>query len=134
MITGVAQDADTAKVAVLGVKNQPGVAHMLFSALAESHIVVDMIVQSVREIHDDKTDMIFTISRNDLDDTREVLCRLQAEGRISDVVYNDKVAKVSISGRVCWEVPERRRRCSAPWVMPVSILILSAPRRSAFPV
>ena len=98
MITGVAQDADTAKVAVLGVKNQPGVAHMLFSALAESHIVVDMIVQSVREIHDDKTDMIFTISRNDLDDTREVLCRLQAEGRISDVVYNDKVAKVSIVG------------------------------------
>lgn len=98
MITGVAQDADTAKVAVLGVKNQPGVAHMLFSALAESHIVVDMIVQSVREIHDDKTDMIFTISRNDLDDTREVLCRLQAEGRISEVVYNDKVAKVSIVG------------------------------------
>lgn len=98
MITGVAQDAETAKVAVLGVKNQPGVAHMLFSALAENHIVVDMIVQSVREIHDDKTDMIFTISRDDLDDTRDVLNRLQQEGRVSEVLYNDKVAKVSIVG------------------------------------
>ena len=60
-VRGVAQDAHAARIAVLGLRNIPGVAYMVFSALAEDNITVDMIVQSVRNSNDDKTDIIFTI-------------------------------------------------------------------------
>lgn len=105
VIRGVAEDTDVAKIAVLGVQNQPGVAHMLFSALAANNIVVDMIVQSIREAHDDKTDMIFTINIADLDDARKVLEALQKEGRLSEVLYNDQVAKVSVVGAGMLGIP-----------------------------
>lgn len=78
---------------------------MLFSALAANNIVVDMIVQSIREAHDDKTDMIFTINIADLDDARKVLEALQKEGRLSEVLYNDQVAKVSVVGAGMLGIP-----------------------------
>lgn len=104
-VRGVAQDKETAKVAVLGLDNKPGVAHILFSALAEANISVDMIVQSVREAHDDKTDIIFTLNSNDLDDAKEVLEGLQQEGKIAEVIYNDDTAKVSIVGAGMLGIP-----------------------------
>ena len=58
-VRGVAQDAHAARIAVLGLRNIPGVAYKIFSVLAENNITVDMIVQSVRNSNDDKTDIIF---------------------------------------------------------------------------
>lgn len=97
-VRGVAQDSHVAKVAVLGVRNIPGVAYNIFNNLAKNHIIVDMIVQSVREANDHKTDIIFTIDNNDLDDARKVLETMRDEGTIPNVIYSDDVAKVSIVG------------------------------------
>ncbi len=97
-VRGVAQDAHVAKIAVLGVQNLPGMAYSIFNALADNYVSVDMIVQSIRSAETEKTDIIFTIDNNDLDEAKKVLDALKREGRIPDVIYNDDKAKVSIVG------------------------------------
>lgn len=97
-VRGVAQDAHAARIAILGLKNVPGVAYSLFSVLAEDNITVDMIVQSVRSSNDDKTDIIFTIDDTDLDDAKRVLNKMREEGKIEEVIYDDDTAKVSVVG------------------------------------
>lgn len=97
-VRGVAQDAHVAKIAVLGVQNLPGMAYSIFNALADNHVSVDMIVQSIRSAETEKTDIIFTIDNNDLDEAKKVLDALKREGRIPDVIYSDDKAKVSIVG------------------------------------
>ncbi len=97
-VRGVAQDAHVAKVAVLGVANVPGVAYRIFHTMSEHHVSVDMIVQSVREADDHKTDIIFTIDSNDLDDVKKIMSGLEVEGEIPGVIYSTDVAKVSIVG------------------------------------
>lgn len=97
-VRGVAQDPHVAKIAVLGVRNIPGVAYHIFDLLAKNHIIVDMIVQSVREANDHKTDIIFTINDNDLDEAKAVLEKMKADEMIPGIIYSGDVAKVSIVG------------------------------------
>lgn len=97
-VRGVAQDAHAARIAVLGLRNIPGVAYKIFSVLAENNITVDMIVQSVRNSNDDKTDIIFTIDDADLSDAKSVLDAMRDEGKVEEVIYDDDTAKVSVVG------------------------------------
>ena len=97
-VRGVAQDAHAARIAVLGLRNIPGVAYKIFSVLAENNITVDMIVQSVRNSNDDKTDIIFTIDDADLSDAKRVLNAMRDEGKVEEVIYDDDTAKVSVVG------------------------------------
>ena len=98
IIKGVAQDTHTARISVLNVKNIPGVAHMVFKSLADEHIDVDMIVQSVQRSNDDLTDIIFTITDTDLGEAKRVLGKLQSQGKLTTIIYDDNMAKVSIVG------------------------------------
>ncbi len=97
-VRGVAQDAHAARIAVLGLRNVPGVAYNVFSALAEDNITVDMIVQSVRNSNDDKTDIVFTIDDTDMDDAKKVLDKMRDDGKVEEVIYDDDTAKVSVVG------------------------------------
>lgn len=97
-VRGIAQDAHAARIAVLGLRNIPGVAYKIFSVLAENNITVDMIVQSVRNSNDDKTDIIFTIDDADLSDAKRVLDAMRDEGKVEEVIYDDDTAKVSVVG------------------------------------
>jgi len=97
-VRGVAQDAHAARIAVLGLRNIPGVAYKIFSVLAENNITVDMIVQSVRNSNDDKTDIIFTIDDADFSDAKRVLDAMRDEGKVEEVIYDDDTAKVSVVG------------------------------------
>lgn len=97
-VRGVAQDAHAARIAVLGLRNVPGVAYRVFSALAEDNITVDMIVQSVRNSNDDKTDIVFTIDDTDMEDAKRVLDKMRDDGKVEEVIYDDDTAKVSVVG------------------------------------
>ena len=97
-VRGVAQDAHAARIAVLGLRNVPGVAYCVFSALAEDNITVDMIVQSVRNSNDDKTDIVFTIDDTDMEDAKRVLDKMRDDGKVEEVIYDDDTAKVSVVG------------------------------------
>ena len=98
VIQGVADDTNVAKVSVVGVENKPGLAHHIFQSLADKNVDVDMIVQSIRTVEDQKTDIVFTITLDDVVLAREVLDNLKAETKMEEYVINEKMAKVSIVG------------------------------------
>ena len=95
-IRGIAHDKNVAKITVLGVPDQPGIAAALFEPLAEQGISVDTIVQnaSVERI----TDLTFTVAQGDLQAAmgivKPVVEGIGARGCVSDT----HLAKVSIVG------------------------------------
>ena len=93
IVSGVAADTDAARVAVIGLKDEPGVAFKLFNALAQKNINVDMILQSVGR-HSTK-DISFTCSMDDADEAAKII-----EGcmQCESVDVNKEVSKVSIVG------------------------------------
>lgn len=95
-VVGVVHDPDVARVTVLSVPDRPGVAHRIFSALAEAGINVDMIVQSTR--HEEFTDVLFTVSRVDLVQAMEIVQGVARQLGAAGSVYDSRVGKVSIVG------------------------------------
>ena len=98
VIRGVAHDKNVAKIAVLGVPNNPGIAKEIFSALAEKNIAVDMIVQSIRNIEKNVTDMVFTTTLDDLPETKKTVDVVAEKLHAVAVLIEENVAKVSIVG------------------------------------
>ena len=98
VIRGVAHDDKVAKIAVLGVPNNPGIAHAIFSALAKASIDVDMIVQSIRNIEKNVTDMVFTVALDDLSEAKKIVDDVADELNAIAVLIEEDVAKVSIVG------------------------------------
>ena len=95
-VRGITVDTKEARITVVRVPDQPGIAAKLFKALGEAHIVVDMIVQNVS--HEGFTDMSFTVSKNDAPKAEEIVRKVATEIGASEVVRDDRVAKVSIVG------------------------------------
>lgn len=98
LIRGVAHDSNVAKIAVLGVPDDPGVAHTIFSALSDNNIAVDMIVQSIRNIERNVTDMVFTIAQDDLPEAKQIMDGVVEKLHAIAVLIEEDVAKVSIVG------------------------------------
>lgn len=98
LIRGVAHDTNVAKIAILGVPNNPGIAHSIFSALAEKNIAVDMIVQSIRNIEKNVTDMVFTTTLDDLPEAKVIIDEVAEKLHAVAVLIEEDVAKVSIVG------------------------------------
>ena len=63
-ITGVAQDKKIARIALVGMADEPGVAYKLFNLLAKEKVNVDMILQSLG--HDEEKDIVFTLADKDV--------------------------------------------------------------------
>jgi aspartate kinase len=96
LIRGVALAADEAKVTLDEVPDKPGVAAAIFKAVAADGINVDMIVQNVS--HDGRTDLSFTIPREDLPRLEAVM-----QGIVSDIgavrySTDPGIAKLSLVG------------------------------------
>ena len=97
-IRGVAHDQKVAKIAVLGVSNTPGIAHTIYAALADANIDVDMIVQSIRNVEKNITDMVFTVALDDLAESKKVVNNVAEKINAMGVLVEEDVAKVSIVG------------------------------------
>lgn len=98
IIRGVTHDTNVVKIAILGVPDRPGIAYKIFSALADANIDVDMIVQSIRSADKNINDIVFTITKPDLAQAKEILEGIAREMDILDVVIKENVAKVSVVG------------------------------------
>ena len=94
LVSGVAADADSARVAVVGLEDTPGVAFKLFNLLAKNDINIDMILQSVGR-HGTK-DITFTCSDENADRAEEII--KNNIGKFESIDVNKDVAKVSIVG------------------------------------
>ncbi|MDW7650746.1 MAG: aspartate kinase [Bacillota bacterium] len=95
VISGIACDEDQAKIAVVGVPDKPGIAARIFSAIGESAINVDLIVQSIRR--EGENDILFTVGADDLDKARAVLEPL-VQDIGAELCCERDVAKISLVG------------------------------------
>lgn len=96
LISGVAADKNTARISVIGVKNEPGIAFKIFNILARNHVNVDIIIQSVGR--EDRKDISFTVARTDLQEAMTLLNEHQAAITAQSITCEQDVAKVSIIG------------------------------------
>ncbi len=95
VVCGAALGRDEARISLNGVPDQPGVSHRVFAAMADHHIVVDMIAQNVGE--GGKAAIGFTVLGNELPEALRVLRPLAAELGAS-IEFDEQVSKVSIVG------------------------------------
>jgi aspartate kinase len=96
IISGVTHDSGEAKVTIENVPDRPGIAARVFQTLAREGVNVDMIVQNVS--HHGKTDISFTVPREDGARARETVGRLLEEVGGTGVAYDDHIGKVSLVG------------------------------------
>ncbi len=96
LISGVTKDNDVARISIVGVDNEPGVAFKLFSLLAQKGVNVDIILQSVGR--GSKKDISFTTTLSSLDTALEVINAHMSLFGAAEVISDTSVAKVSIVG------------------------------------
>jgi len=95
-VSGVTYDRNQAKVTIVDVPDHPGVAALIFGALGEAGILIDMIIQNIS--HAGSTDISFTVPRADLARVREVTGKIRVDDKPLDVTVADRIAKVSAVG------------------------------------
>jgi len=97
VVSGIAYNRDEAKIVLMKVPDQPGVAAAIFGPLAEANVNVDMIVQNVSD--DGKsTDLTFTVAKGDLDAAVEVLEARRGQLDFGKILSDPDVTKVSVIG------------------------------------
>ncbi len=95
-VTGVAYSKDDAKITLQAVEDKPGVAAEIFEPFGKSQINIDMVIQNVSS--DGKTtDITFTIKREDLEKTLDIL-KNNRKIKFKNLSYKDNVSKISIVG------------------------------------
>jgi len=96
-VSGIACSEQEAKVSVLGVADEPGTVAAVFKPLADAGISVDMIVQDVAGANE-PADVTFTVSKNDLAKTLELLAAAKGAVGYREVLSDPYVVKVSVVG------------------------------------
>jgi aspartate kinase len=97
IISGIAFNREEAKISVMGVVDQPGVAASILAPIADANLDVDMIVQNIGA--SGRTDFSFTVHRNEYAKAIEVLNN--EKGRSFDareIIGDNRIAKVSVVG------------------------------------
>ena len=95
-VSGVAKDTDIARVAIIGLADEPGIAFKIFSMLGKENINVDIILQSIGR--DQTKDISFTVGHGDMERVRELLEERKSALHYDHVDIVDTVAKISIVG------------------------------------
>ncbi len=96
LVSGVTYNKDEAKISVMRVPDQPGIASRLFLPLSEESITVDMIIQNVS--HEGFTDLTFTVPHGDF---KKALKNVEQTGKAigaAGVITDENISKVSIVG------------------------------------
>src|SRR4029453_4490258 len=94
LITAVTHSRDEARVTLLGVPDNPGVAGRIFTALADANVNVDMIIQNEPVSDGASADMSFTVPRADLSIARQALDAIAGEQGIRAVAEDPEMGKV----------------------------------------
>lgn len=98
MITGVAHDRSEAKVTVTGVPDHAGMAARIFRTVADAEIDIDMVLQNISSTASGRTDITFTLSKDNGPRAVAALEKLKSEVDFHAVLYDDHVGKVSLVG------------------------------------
>ena len=96
LISGVAVDNNPARIALMGVPDEPGIAFKIFNILANDGISVDIILQSVGR--DGTKDISFTVDENNLQEALRVLEANRKKLPTDHIETEEHIAKVSVVG------------------------------------
>ncbi len=96
IISGIAFNRDEAKLTILGVPDQPGVAYRILGPIADANIDVDMVIQNLGQ--EGLTDFSFTVNRADYAQALEILKATSAQMNARGVIGDNKTCKVSAVG------------------------------------
>lgn len=95
-VSGIAKDKNVARLALVGLEDEPGIAFRIFSLLAKGKINVDIILQSIGR--EDKKDISFTVAKSDTEAAKKILEDNREYIGFDHIDVNDNIAKVSIVG------------------------------------
>jgi aspartate kinase len=98
IISGIAHDRTEAKITVVGVPDKVGSAARIFGIIAEAGINIDMIVQNVSAVATGLTDISFTLPGADGQTALDVLGAAQQTVGFQELLYDDRIGKVSLIG------------------------------------
>ncbi len=96
LISSIAFNRDEAKLTLLGVPDQPGIAYQILGQIADANIEVDMIIQNIGA--DGTTDFTFTVHHNDYKNALTILQNIAKELGIREVLGDDSIVKISLVG------------------------------------
>ncbi len=96
LIKGVAKDTNVARVMIVGVPDEPGIAFKIFSRVAKAHVNVDIILQSIGR--DGTKDITFTVPEDKGDDAVAALQEYCDMVGAKSLTYDTGVAKISVVG------------------------------------
>ena len=96
LVSGVALDRKADRVAIIGLKDEPGIAFKVFDCLARKNINVDVILQSIGR--DGTKDISFTVDDEDIEETVATLQENKARLDFDRIESETKIAKLSIVG------------------------------------
>lgn len=95
-VSGVAKDKNVARLALVGLEDEPGIAFKIFSLLAKNNINVDIILQSIGR--EETKDISFTVAKDDMEAARTLLEENREAIHFDHIDVSDNIAKVSIVG------------------------------------
>ncbi|WP_136089768.1 ACT domain-containing protein, partial [Auritidibacter ignavus] len=98
IIAGIAHDRSEGKVTVIGVPDVPGKAAEVFHVVAKTNTNIDMIVQNVSRAGSGRTDISFTIPKDQGDEALRALREAQEDIGFEDTLFNKNIGKVSLVG------------------------------------
>lgn len=96
LVSGVAVDKNAARVSLIGLKDEPGIAFSIFNELAKKGINVDMILQSIGR--DNTKDISFTVPGTELQNAMDALNAKKENFTAKQITSRENVAKVSVVG------------------------------------
>jgi aspartate kinase len=96
VVSGITYSKNDARITMKRVPDKPGVAARIFGPIAESGIVVDMIIQNTRAGGD--TDLTFTIPKSDFREALRIGRQTADDIGSGEVVGDENIAKVSVVG------------------------------------
>ncbi|MBO4256729.1 aspartate kinase [Streptomyces griseorubiginosus] len=98
IISGVAHDTSEAKITVVGVPDKPGEAAVIFRAIADAEINIDMVVQNVSAASTGLTDISFTLPKSEGRKAIDALEKAKSGIGFDSLRYDDQIGKISLVG------------------------------------
>ncbi len=96
VVTGITCRKNEVKITIRSVPDKPGIAAQIFSALMDTGIDIDMIVQNIS--HEGLSDITFTVSESDLTEALKTMKKTADEVGAAEVIEDRGIAKVSVIG------------------------------------
>jgi len=95
-VSGIAIDRNVARISLIGLADEPGVAFHIFSILAKEQISVDIILRSLG--HNATCDISFTVQKEDMATARNLLAAHQDDIGFQSIEADENLAKLSVVG------------------------------------